>query len=74
MLYDNHGRVCRKIGNRFYAIPKQMGIVEQIAARNGLRGSHWERRVESQKTGNRARVIVNATGRAMPRRQPRFGA
>ena len=67
-------RRLKRVGNRLFAVPKVMTISDRIAAasaRGITRKVPWSR-VDAVK--GRARVIVNATGRAMPRRQPRFGA
>lgn len=60
MLHDIHGRICRKVGNRYFAMPKlNQTLTDKFAARSAsaIGGKSWQRNVESQ-TG-RARVISN---------------
>lgn len=58
MVYDIHGRICVKRGNRFYAIAKPTTKTDRIAARSasGVARNPWDR-VDEQK--GRARVIAN---------------
>lgn len=77
MLSVNHGRAVIKRGNRYFAVDlRQPTISEQYAAvsASGIRRNAWQRVDNASGGARRARVVVNALGRAAPRRQPRFGA
>lgn len=55
MLQIVHGRLVKRVGGRFIAVPKSLGRADRIAARSNIRGN-WQK-VE---TWNRtARVIYN---------------
>lgn len=58
MVYDIHGRICVRRGNRFFAVIKPATRTDRFAARSasGITRNPWTR-VDSQK--GRARVIAN---------------
>lgn len=62
MVYDIHGRICVKRGNRFFAVPKPATRTDRAATRSasGVGRNYWPDRVEMQSGGGRrAHVIAN---------------
>jgi hypothetical protein len=60
MLHEIHGRICRKVGNRYFAMPplRRPTLVDRLASvsASGIRSNPWN--AVDRQTG-RARVISN---------------
>ena len=58
MIYDLHGRICTRRGDRYFAVPKPASRVDRVAARSasGIMRNPFDRVLEQ---AGRARVIAN---------------